>query len=504
MTEAFTALLHALGNFSSPGLWFWTFAGSVWGIVVGIIPGINVLAAMALVLPFVFKMDPLAAMPLMVAIAATGFTSGSISSILLGIPGEAASAATIIDGFPMNKKGEGARAIGAALTSSLLGGAAPVILALVMLFAVLPFIMALTSMEMVFIILIGLSFLGVLGRESMLKGLISGGIGLLLASVGLAIVTGEPRYTFGNPFFYDGIHMVPVAIGLFAIPPMVELAMKKGVDTLATQGIVYKGMKEVWKGVKDVYHHRWLWLRSSLIGYVFGVIPGVGAVGSVFVAYGQAKATSKHPELFGTGIVEGVIAPESCNNAKESGSLLTTMALGIPAHATSALQLGALMILGFKPGPTMIKENLDVALTLLIVVAVANVIGAAICFPIVPTLAKLAAVPGRVLVPVVIVLVMVGSYLFSGNIEDIFVALVFSVLGIIVQRFGYNAPALILGLILGNLFEKYLFISVQLGGPLFFLRPISMSLLIILIAFFIYKPVKNLIKRKPACGATKP
>ncbi len=173
------ALNQALGNFGNLGIWFWIVVGSVWGIVFGIVPGISVLTALAICLPFVFKMDPLSAMPLIVAIAATGFTGGSISAILLGIPGEAASAATILDGFPMNKKGEGARAIGAALMSSLLGGAVPVVLAVGMLFAVVPLVMQFTSMEMVFIILIGLAFLGVLGRGSQLKGLISGGVGFL-------------------------------------------------------------------------------------------------------------------------------------------------------------------------------------------------------------------------------------------------------------------------------------------------------------------------------------
>jgi putative tricarboxylic transport membrane protein len=491
------ALSQALNNFGQAGIWFWILVGSIWGIVFGIVPGISVLTALAICLPFVFKMDAMSAMPLIVAIAATGFTGGSISSILLGIPGEAASAATILDGFPMNKKGEGARAIGAALMSSLLGGVAPVILALGMLFAVVPLVMNLTSAEMVFIILIGLAFLGVMGRGSMLKGLISGGIGLLLSCFGLATATGEPRFTFGNVFLYDGIHMIPVAMGLFAIPPMVELALQKGGDTLAQQGIVFKGMKQVWLGAKDVFHHKGLWLRSSLIGYIFGVIPGVGASGSVFVAYGQAKATSKHPELFGTGIVEGVIAPESCNNAKESGSLLTTMALGIPAHATGALELGAFMILGFKPGPTMIRDQLDIALTLLIAVAVANVIGAAICFPMAPTLAKLARVPGRILVPTVIALVMIGSYLNDGSIEDILVTLIFGAVGIIMWRFGFNAPALLLGFILGRLLEEYLFLSIQIGGPLFFLRPICIFLILCLVAFFVYGPLKRLIKRRP-------
>ncbi len=494
---------QALGNFTDVWIWLWILGGVIWGLVFGIIPGIGSLTGMALFLPFAFKLQPMEALPLMVALASVGFTGGSITAVLIGIPGEAANVPTVFDGFPMTQKGEGARALGAALTSSLFGGVAPAFLAVAMVFAVLPLVMALTSIEMVFIILIGLVFIGVLGRGSMLKGLISGGVGLLVSSVGLAIVTGEPRFTFGNAFLYDGLHLIPVALGLFAVPPMVALAMKDGGGTIARTGTVIIGMKDVWRGTKDVFHNKWLWLRSTIIGYIFGVIPGVGASTAVFVAYGQAKATSKHPELFGTGIVQGVIAPESCNNAKESGSLLTTLALGIPGSATGAMILGALIMLGLKPGPAMLTEHMDISLTLLFIVAVANIIGAAICYCLAPHMAMIAYVPGRILVPVVLVVVFAGCFAFIGLIQDIVVLVIFSVIGVAVQRFGYNAGALFLGYILGALFENYLFVGLQLGGPLFFLTPISLFLIFILVAFFAYKPVGSIIKRHFRVGVRR-
>ncbi|MDP6175593.1 MAG: tripartite tricarboxylate transporter permease, partial [Rhodospirillales bacterium] len=376
--------------------------GVIWGLVFGLIPGVGSLTGMALFLPFVFKLDFMEAMPLLVALSAVGFNGGAITAILIGVPGEAPNVATVFDGYPMTKKGEGARAIGAALTASVLGGLAAAFLALGMVFAVLPLVMALTSREMVFIILIGLVFISVIGKGERLKGLISGGLGLLISQVGLSTVTGEPRYTFDIAFLYDGLHLVPVALGLFAVPPMVDLAMKGGGGTISTANVVLTGMADVWEGAKDVFRHKMLWFRSTIIGYLFGVIPGVGASAAVFVAYGQAKQLSKTPERFGNGTVEGVIAPESCNNAKESGSWLTTLALGIPGSGSGAMALGAFTMLGIYPGPTMLGEHMDLTLTLIMVLAVSNVIGVAICFPLAPRLAMIARTPGRVLVPIVL------------------------------------------------------------------------------------------------------
>lgn len=492
MLESLQAFGQALGNFTNSTLWIWLLIGTVWGVLIGLIPGIGALEALALCLPFAFKMQPMEALPLMVAIAACSFTGGSITAIVLGIPGDAPNAATVLDGFAMAKKGEAGRAIGAAVMASCVGGVAPVFLALAMMVAIVPIVMAVTSMDMVIVIFVGLAFIGVLGRGSMLKGLISGMAGLIIASIGLADVTGEPRFTFGNPFFYDGIHMVPLALGLFAIPPMVELIIKGG--TIARTEYEFKGLRAVWEGAKDVFRNNWLWIRSSLIGYLFGIIPGVGANAAVWVAYAQAKQSSKHPELYGTGIVQGVIAPESCNNAKESGSLLTTLAIGIPGSGTGALQMGALIILGLSPGPQMITQHADLCFTLLIVVAVANIIGAAICFFLAPQLAKVALIPERILVPMVLVIVFAGSFTFMGSIEDVFILVIFSAVGVAVNRFGYNVGALFLGFILGGLFEKYLFLGLQLGGPFFFLRPISIALIIALVIFLTFRPVKNLLR----------
>lgn len=485
-----SAFIQALHNVISPDVLFYTFLGSVIGLFNGFIPAVGGLVGLALVVPFVFKMTPAEALPVMVSLTAVCYTAGSMTAILLNVPGTEPNAATLIDGYPMAQKGEAGRAIGAALMSSAAGGVAAVFLALAMVPLLIPMIMAIRSADMVFIILLGIAFIAVLTRDSMLKGLMSGAAGLLISLIGWQSVTGAPRFTFGSVYLYDGIGLIPIIIGLFALPEAMALATKGG--TIAEAHVELKGMKDVWVGARDVFRHRWLWLRSTVVGYVVGVIPGMGAAAAVFVAYGQAKAVSKHPEIFGTGCVEGVIAPESANNAKEAGSLLTTLALGIPGSASGAILLGAFMLLGLTPGPGMMTRHLDLSLTLLLCIIVANIIAVAICFGIAPQIVKVVHVPSRILAPLIIVVALVGTYSYQEQIYDVVTALVFTLVGLAMRNYNYNRPALLLGFILGSLFEKYLFIAYAANGPLFFKgRPISWVLIAAIIALLTYGPIKS-------------
>jgi len=488
------AFAQALQNFGDLGLLVFMVGGVITGLIFGIIPGIGGLLAMALFLPFIFVMRPEDALPFLVAVSAVCYTGGAITAILLNIPGQEPSAATLIDGYPMTQKGEAGRALGAALTSSGLGGVVTVFVALAMIPLILPMVMAILSADLVFIILLGIAFMGVLTTGSQIKGLVSGGLGLLISLIGFVAITGEPRFTFGSVYLYEGVALVPLILGIFAIPEMIALAVEGG--TIAKTEVVIKGMRDVWDGAKDVLRHWTVWLRSTIIGYIIGIVPGIGATAATFIAYGQAKQTSKHPEKFGTGTVEGVIAPESANNAKEAGSLLTTLALGIPGSAAMAILLGAFMMLGLLPGPEMMTKHLDLSLTLLLVIIVANILAVAICFPAAPRLARVATVPGRILIPLVLVIALVGVYAYREFFSDVIVALVFSVLGLAMRRFGFNRPALVLGYVLGGLFEHYLFIALAVSGPLFFVRPISLTVIFIIIALFTFGPVKNLVQRR--------
>ncbi|MFC1907021.1 tripartite tricarboxylate transporter permease [Chloroflexota bacterium] len=488
------AMVQALQNFLTVELWLVIGLGMVIGLVFGLIPGVGGMLALAITLPFVFKMTPEQALPLMMSILAIQFMGGAITSILLNLPGTAGSIATLFDGFPMSQKGEAGRALGASLTASGLANILTAILALAMVFLILPLVMAFRSADMVFVMLLGITFIGVLGSGSMIKGLISGGMGLLISLIGYQATTGVPRLTFGSLYLYDGIAMVPFFLGVFAVPEMIALATRGG--SISQSKVVIKGMQDVLRGVRDVFRHWKLVIRSEIIGFTIGSIPGLGASAATFIAYGEAKRTSKHPERYGTGIVEGVIAPESANNACESGALLTTLALGIPGSAVMAILMGAMLMLGITPGPEMLTKHLDLSLTLIWIIAVTGVIGAAICIPLASRLSRLAFVPADILVPLVVVILFVGSFSSNEVFGSIITFLIFGAVGLIMRRYGYNRPALALGFILGLLFERYFFIALKVAGPLFFMRPISLIIISVIIAFLIYRPVKKLIQQR--------
>lgn len=460
------------------------------GLIVGIIPTIGGLATLPLILPFIFRMPADMALILIVGFHAVIFTSSGMTSILLNIPGTAPSAATMVDGFPMTRKGEGGRAIGAAVTSSMAGGIIPVFLALAMVPLVMPIIRALGQPEMAIMILLGISFLAALTGGSVIKGMLAGMLGLLLSFVGFHTITGVHRFSFGTTFLYDGIEIIPLALGLFGLSEMFYLIMKGEAAIVPKATTRLSGVME---GVKDVWRHRWLWFRSTIIGYVIGIIPGVGAEVANWVCYGQAKQTSKHPEKFGHGAVEGVIAPEAADNAKEAGAMLTTMALGIPGSSVMALFLAAFLMVGVTPGPAMMTEHLPLALTLLLGIALANLVGGFICLFTAPQLTRVASVNLDFLFPGILSLALVGVYVATLSPMNFITVLVFGILGLMMKLYGYSRPALILGFVLGGLLENYSLLSTKIYGPLFFLRPIPLTMLIVMALLLSHPYLKRII-----------
>jgi TctA family transporter len=328
----------------------------------------------------------------------------------------------------------------------------------------------------------------------MVKNLISGVLGILVALIGFQQSTGTPRFTFGSTYLYSGIGLVPVIVGLFALPEAIDLA--------ATGGTIAKGemrigrIQSIVSGVRDVLDHWWLWFRCMVIGWVVGVIPGIGGIVAAFVSYGHARASSKHPERFGTGCVEGVIAPQSGLNAVQGGSMLTTLGLGVPGSAGMVIILGAFILLGLVPGPGMLTEHLDLSLTLLLVIFISNLIAGAICFAVIPYVTKIVIVPARIMFPSLVVLGLTGAFLYAERIADVLMAVIFTSLGVAMRKFGYSRPAFLLGFILGGLFEKYFFIAYAADGPLFFLRPICLVLILITLSPLIYGPAKKLFAKQ--------
>ena len=498
MDVIINGVIGAIQNMATVDFWLAVAIGSIIGLIFGIIPGISGMLALALMLPFVFRMSPVMALPMMMAVMGIQFFGGAVSAILINLPGTPGNAATILDGFKMSENGESGRAIGAAEMSSAFGNVTTAIISLALIPAMLPIIMAITSADMVFIMLLGMAFVAVLSSGTMIKGLISAGVGLLIAFIGFQQSTGVARFTFGSLYLYDGIALVPLALGLFGIPEMIALATTGG--SISKRDILFKGMSDVWRGCKDVFHHWPLSVRSAVIGFIVGIIPALGASSACFLAYGQAKQTSKHPEKFGTGTVEGVIAPESANNACEAGALLTTLTLGIPGSGIMALLIGAMLMLGLIPGPEMITKHLDLSLTLFWVVIITGLLGAIVCLPLAPQLAKIAFMPGRILIPLVMVVAFVGSYAYQERIEDVIVLFIFSVLGVLMRRYNFNRPSLFLAFILGGLFEKFLFIAIKVGGATFFVRPISMITMAIIVLLFVWGPIKRAFNQRRNVG----
>jgi len=491
---ALDAFLQALHNFASIELWLVIAAGVLVGLIFGIIPGISGLTAAALLLPFVFKMSAMQALPMIIGIMLAQYIGGSITSILINVPGDPANSATLLDGYPMSRKGEAGRALGAAFMASTAAKFLTVFLTLAMIPLILPIVMTFKIADVAFVMLLGISFIAVLGARSMVKGAISGGLGLLISFIGTHPATGIERFSFGSDYLYDGFPLLPVIMGMFAIPEMIQSA-KEGNVKVGSQAVI-KGMRDVWRGVTDVIHHWRVFIASNVIGYLIGVLPGIGGSSAAFMAYGQAKQLSKHPDEFGKGAVEGVIAPESSIVSEQAGAILTTLALGIPGNSIMVIMLAAITGLGLVPGPEMITRHLDLSLTLVMIFLAGGIVGAAICFALSPYLAKVASIPNQILIPLVLVITAVGLYAADERIMDVLAALFFGLLGLGMGRFGYNRPALVLGYILGDMFERNLFLALNIDGPLFFFKPISMILIAIIITVFAYAPVKGLLSKR--------
>jgi len=465
------------------------------GLVMGIMPGLAGLTLLAILIPFTWGMDPYLALAFLMAAYAVCYTGGSITAILLNIPGTGPNAATLLDGFPMAQQGKAGRALGAALTSSALGGLIGGVFLALLIPVVMPILMAFGSPECFFLIVMGLSFIAALGRGSMNKAFIASLLGLIVSFVGYHAGTAFPRFTFGITYLLDGVKIVPCALAMFAVPEIIALMYRGG--TIVKAGVQVSAPKaDLWQGAKDVFRHWWLFLRSSIIGTFVGVVPGVGGDVAVWVAYGHAKQTSKHPEEFGTGCIEGVIAPESCNNAKEGGGLLPTLALGIPGSSAMAILLGAFLIQGIQPGPSFLNEHLDLAFTIIGALIFANLIGAGISMLAATQLVKITLVRSQFLAPVVLCILVLGAFCARNSFFDVFLMFALAILGWIMREQGYSRPAFFLGFVLGGLAEGYFNVSLGAFGWTFFLAPIPLTLIAVTVLGVFFQPIRSFLSQR--------
>ena len=487
----FEAFVSAAGQIGQPVVLGAMLLGLPLGLVIGLLPGLSGITAFTFLIPFTFGMDPVTGLAFMLSAYAAVSQGGSMTAIVLGVPGEVPNAATVIDGYEMTKRGRAGEAIGAALMGSALGGLFGCVILAILLPVVQPIILSFASPENFFLALAGIAFIAVLSSGSPLRGMIAGAFGVFLSLFGYSPTEGIPRFWMGYDYLLDGFRLVPLAMGLFAVPEILALMSSGGTIARADSAQAIS-IRQVVRGARAVFSHFGVFLRSSVIGSVIGIVPGVGGATAPFVAYAAAKQTSSDPDSFGTGRIEGVIAPESSSNAKEGGALVPTLALGIPGSASMALMLGAFIILGLQPGPEFLAKHLDLAIGLAMILAFGNLGSSILMFMLSKGLIYVTRVPGHVLAPILLVLVCIGTYAAQNNPNDVLFVFVFGVLGVTMERLDYNRPALLLGFVLGETIERYFQISMNAYGDLFFLRPISLSIIALVVAAILWPSRRRL------------
>ncbi len=460
-------VLQAFQTLFSPEHFPFLIMGVLLGLVIGVFPGLGGIAGLSLLLPFIYGMDEVSALATLVGLVAVIPTSATFTSVLMGIPGSSSSQATVLDGFAMAKKGEASRALAAAFTSSLFGGLFGAIILTFFVQIARPLILLFGSAELFMLALFGLSMVGSLSGKSVIKGVVACGLGLIVGSIGAAPATGEYRMVFGIDYLYDGIPLVIIALSIFAFPEISELFRK---DTAIAEGAQLS--KGGWtQGIKDVIKNKWLALRCSGIGTVVGAIPGMGGSVVDWIAYGHVVQSSKDKSGFGKGDIRGVIAPESANNAKEGGALMPTLLFGIPGSGSMAVFLGGMVLIGIEAGPSMVTKNIDLTYTIIWSLAVANVLGAGLSLFLAGPISQLTRIKFSLLAPFMIMVISFAAFQATKDMADLWVLLIFGILGIFMKRFGWSRPAFLIGFVLATQAESYLNMSVQFYSWKMFLRP---------------------------------
>lgn len=466
---------NALFIILNPMRMLYLFAGVCMGLALGILPGIGGIAGTALLLPFTYDLDPPTAFALLLGLGATTTTADPIAAILFGAPGHAASAATTLDGYPMTRRGEAGRALGASYMAALIGGLFGAALMAVALPVMRPIILYIGSPELLSIAVFGISMVAVLSGNAPLRGLTFACFGMMLRMIGTDPQSGTLRWTMGTLYLWDGLPLVPLTLGIFALPELCDLAI--GRMAVVEQGKTLDTKTGMLLGIKDCLEHWFLILRCSWIGSAMGAIPGIGASVIDWISYGHALRTEKDAaQSFGTGDVRGVIAAESATNAREGGALVPTVAFGVPASAGMAILLGAFLIHGLVPGPDMLTKHLDLTYSMVWSIAIANILGSGLCFAFSGQLAKIATLRYTLFMPAVLSLVFIGSFEASRNWGDLFSLMFFGMLGWAMKHFKWPRPPFVLGFILGEPIERYMFISIERYGVNWMIKPFVLGM----------------------------
>lgn len=478
-TEAFALLL-------APEHLLFMMLGVIVGLIMGVVPGMSGMTGMAILLPFVFGMEPVTGVAMLIGMAAVTSTSDTFPSVLLGIPGSSSSQATILDGYPLAQQGQGQRALRASFVASMSGGIIGGLTVFGTIAFARPIVLALGSPELFMLALLGLSMVGILSRGAPLAGMTSGMLGLALGTVGAAPAVHTYRFTFDSIYLYDGIPLPVLALGLFALPEMLDLLTH---NAAVSKTVVETADK--FAGVRDAIRHKWLVFRSAILGTVLGIVPGIGGSVVDWITYGVTQQTSKNNQTFGHGDIRGVIGVESASNAKDAGTLVPTLLFGIPGSGTTAMLIGGLTLMGIQAGPSMVTTELNVTLSMVWTLVIANVVATALCFGLSGTISRMTEIPGRILVPFLVVILTVAAYQSTRHWGDIVAFLGIGVVAWLMKQIDWPRPPLLVGFVLAVPAERYLHISMSRYGFDWLTFPLVLALGAVVLLVVIGSVVQN-------------
>jgi putative tricarboxylic transport membrane protein len=472
------------------------FVGVFIGTLVGVLPGIGPVGAMSLLLPITFNSTPEGAIIMLAGIYYGAMYGGSTTSILVNIPGEAASVVTCLDGYAMARQGRAGPALGISAFGSFIAGTLSVLGLMLLAPPLAKFALKFGPPEYFTLMVMGVTVLTYLAHGSMSKALIMAAFGIVLGLIGLDSISASQRFTFNRLDLLDGVGLVPIVMGLFGISEVL-LNIEQGIQ----REIVKTSLKGLMPTAKDWKDSTAPIARGSLLGFFLGILPGGGAVISSFISYAVEKRISKEPELFGKGAIAGVAGPEAANNAATGGAFIPLMTLGIPSNVVIAMLLGAFMIHGVTPGPLLMKQNPQIFWGVIVSMYVGNAMLLVLNLPLISIWVKILKIPYKILFPLILLFCLIGVYSVSNSVFDIYVMLIFGILGYLMKKFEYEGAPLVLAFVLGPMMENNLrksLIMSQGDFSIFFTRPLAAVSLIISIALLLFPLIPWLRKKREA------
>lgn len=467
------------------------FIGVFAGTMIGVLPGIGPVTGVAILIPITFGMNPTTAMIMLAGIYYGAMYGGSTTSILVNVPGESASVMTAVDGYQMARKGRAGAALGMSAIGSFIAGTFSVLGLMVVAGPIVALALSFGPPEYFALMLLGLSTLTRLAGKSLLKGLAMGFLGMMIGTVGMDPIAGIPRFTFGRTDMMDGIGFVSVAMGLFAFGEILT-----NLEGSLDREVFSSKLGSLLPTAQDWIDCKWTLVRSTLIGFVIGSLPGAGATVAAFMAYAVEKKASKTPERFGQGAIEGVCASESANNSATGGALVPLLTLGIPSSATVAIMMGALMMYGLRPGPLLMSENPQFFWGLIASMYIGNIMLLVLNLPLISVWIKILKIPYPVLIPLILLFVQLGAYTVGGNYVDLWIMFAFGMVGYLMRKFDFPAAPLVLALVLGPIMEKNLKLALTMSqGDMatFFQRPISLVLIILTVLSLVWPMLLSML-----------